>query len=139
MMMPFPCLTWWRGLIGALAKWNIYRSAAAQHGVYGGPRLRPWNIIWFAALDCFGNILRFATPRTPPLWQRGFFLVNCFVLRRFLASMRSRVVKTFRWRTSQIETVSQTDVLAGVNSLLDRCVAQILYSDCLRISGVDVD
>ena len=31
-----------------------------------------------------------------PLWQRDFFLVNCFVLRSLLASERSGVVKTFR-------------------------------------------
>lgn len=37
----------------------------------------------------------FATPRTPPLWQRGFVLVNCLALRRFLASERSGVVDTF--------------------------------------------
>ena len=36
----------------------------------------------------------FATPWTPPLWQRDFSLVNCFVLRRFLTSERSGVVKT---------------------------------------------
>ena len=24
----------------------------------------------------FGDVFWFATPRTPPLWQRGFFLVN---------------------------------------------------------------
>ena len=41
----------------------------------------------------------FATPWTPPLWQRGFFLVNCFVLPHFLSSERSGVVKTFRWAT----------------------------------------
>ena len=35
----------------------------------------------------------FATPWTPPLWQRGFFLVNCFVLRRFLPSVRKRCRK----------------------------------------------
>ena len=45
----------------------------------------------------------FAEPWTPHLWQRGFFLVNCFVLRRLLASARSGVVKTFRWTTSTIE------------------------------------
>ena len=39
----------------------------------------------------------FATPRTPPLWQRDFFLVNCWVLRRFLTSVRSGAVKTFRY------------------------------------------
>ena len=39
----------------------------------------------------------FAAPRTPPLWQRDFFLVNYSLLRRFLASERSGVVKTFRW------------------------------------------
>ena len=42
----------------------------------------------------------FAAPRTPPLWQRAFFLVNLFVLRRLLASVRSGVVKTFRYVTS---------------------------------------
>ena len=46
----------------------------------------------------------FATPRTPPLWQRHFFLVNCLVLRSLLASERSGVVKTFRW-TSQINRI----------------------------------
>ena len=35
-------------------------------------------------------------PRTPPLWQRVFFLVNCFVLRRLLASVRGGVVQTFQ-------------------------------------------
>ena len=40
--------------------------------------------------------IRFATPRTPPLWQRDLFLVNCLQLRRLLASLRSGVVKTFR-------------------------------------------
>ena len=45
----------------------------------------------------FDDVLWFATPRTPPLWQRGFFLVNCLVLRRLLASVRSGVVKTFRY------------------------------------------
>ena len=44
----------------------------------------------------FGGAFWFVTPRTPPLWQRGFFLVNCLVLRRLLASVRSGVVKTFR-------------------------------------------
>ena len=38
----------------------------------------------------------FPTPRTPPLWQPDFFLVNCSVLRPLLASERSGVVKTFR-------------------------------------------
>ena len=38
----------------------------------------------------------FATPRTPPLWQRDLFLVNWSVLRLLLASERSGVVKTFR-------------------------------------------
>ena len=36
-------------------------------------------------------------PRTPPLWQRGFFWVNCLVLRRLLASVRSGAVNTFRY------------------------------------------
>ena len=42
-------------------------------------------------------------PRTPPLWQRDFFLVNCFVLRSLLASERSGVVKTFRCATKSYE------------------------------------
>ena len=47
-------------------------------------------------VDRFGDAFWFATPRTPPLWQRRFFLVNCFMLRRLLTSVRSGVVKTFR-------------------------------------------
>ena len=46
-------------------------------------------------------------PRTRPLWQRGFFLVNCLVLRRLLASVRSGVVKTFRCRALAIRTPDQ--------------------------------
>ena len=34
-------------------------------------------------------------PWTPPLWQRGFPLVNCLVLRRLLALVRSGVANTF--------------------------------------------
>ena len=52
----------------------------------------------------FGPVLWLATPRTPPLWQRGFFLVNCLVLRRLLTSVRSGVVKTFRCTTELIMT-----------------------------------
>ena len=44
----------------------------------------------------FGDAFWFATPRTPPLWQGLFFLVNCLALRRLLASVRSGVVITFR-------------------------------------------
>ena len=40
-------------------------------------------------------LLRSGQQWTPPLWQRGFFLVYCFVLRRFLTSERTGVVKTF--------------------------------------------
>ena len=47
-------------------------------------------------VDRFGDAFWFATPRTPPLWQRDFFLVNCSVLRSLSASERSGVVKTFR-------------------------------------------
>ena len=36
-------------------------------------------------------------PRTPRLWQRDFFLLNCSVLRQLLASERSGVVNTFRY------------------------------------------
>ena len=49
----------------------------------------------FAPLSRFGLRRR---PRTPPLWQREFFLVNCSVLRHLLASERSGVVNTFRCR-----------------------------------------
>ena len=49
-------------------------------------------------------------PWTPPLWQRRFFLVNCFLLRRFLTSERSGVVKTFRW-TPQVISASDRDEL----------------------------
>ena len=45
----------------------------------------------------------FAAPRTPPLWQCDFFLVNCSVLRQLLASERSGVVKTFRCQTQMPE------------------------------------
>ena len=40
-----------------------------------------------------------ATPWTLPLWQSRFFLVNCFVLRRFLASVRKRFRKNLPLRT----------------------------------------
>ena len=67
-----------------------------QHGFYARPRLRLWSIVWLA--DSVRSVVAFwfATPRTPPLWQRNFFLVNCLVLRRLLASVRSGVVKTSR-------------------------------------------
>ena len=67
-----------------------------QHGFYARPRLRRWRLVWFAAFDRSVVVCWFAAPWTPPLWQRGFFLVNCFELRRFLTSERSGVVKTFR-------------------------------------------
>ena len=67
-----------------------------QHGFYARPRLRLWSIVRFATFNHFDGVFGFATPRTPPLWQRGFFLINCLVLRRLLASARSGVVKTFR-------------------------------------------
>ena len=41
----------------------------------------------------FGNAFWFAAPRTPPLWQRGFFLVNCLVLRRLLGFGEKRCRK----------------------------------------------
>ena len=68
-----------------------------QHGFYARPRLRPWNIVWLAVFARSVVACWFAMPWTPPLWQRGFFLVDWFVLRRFLASVRSGVVKTFRY------------------------------------------
>ena len=57
-----------------------------------------WSIVWFAAFDRFDEMFLFATPRTPPLWQRGFFLINCLMLRRLLRSVRSGVAKNFRCR-----------------------------------------
>ena len=67
-----------------------------QHGFYARPWLRRWTVIRFATFDHFGGVFWFSTPRTPPLRQRGFFFVNCLVLRHLLASERSGVVKTFR-------------------------------------------
>ena len=56
----------------------------------------------------------FAMPRTPHLWQRDFFLVNCLVLRRLLASERSGVVKTFRWAPPpHVHTLSATQISAS--------------------------
>ena len=71
-------------------------ATVAQHVFYARPRLRRWSIVWFATLFRSVVAFWFAAPWTPPLWQRGFFLVNCLVLRRLLASVRSGVVKTFR-------------------------------------------
>ena len=65
--------------------WFLRKAAASSlehHLVYRF--VRPVVAFWFA------------TPRTPPLWQRDFFLVNCSVLRSLSASERSGVVKTFR-------------------------------------------
>ncbi len=61
--------------------------------------------IWFAAL------------RTPPLWQRGFFLVNWLVLRRLLAPVRSGVVKPFRCTPLQARTMNSSNVDNGGDSL----------------------
>lgn len=36
------------------------------------------------------------------LWQRGFDLLNCLVLRRLLASVRSGAVKNFRYRANHV-------------------------------------
>ena len=60
----------------------------------------------FRVAISFALLLRFGLPRprTPPLWQRGFSLVNCSVLRRLLAWVRSGVVKTFRCTTELIMT-----------------------------------
>ncbi len=68
--------------------WDGYLSGASevmQHYFYAKPRLRPWSIV------------RFAMPWTPSFGNIGSFLVNCFVLRRFLTSGRSGVVKLFLW------------------------------------------
>ena len=81
-----------------------------QHGFYARPRLRRWSIVWFATFFRSVAAIWFATPWTPPLWQRGFFLVNCFVLRRFLTSERSGVVKpsVIRSERSVSDTHNQT-------------------------------
>ena len=64
-------------------------------GVQAKPRLRRWSIARFAIFIRSVVACWSATPWTPPLWQRSFFLVNCFVLRRFLTLVRSDAVKTF--------------------------------------------
>ena len=78
-------------------------STIAQHGFYARPRLRRWSIVRFATFDHSVIAFWFATPRTPPLWQRDFFLINCLQLRSLSASVRSGVVKTFRCVTQTIE------------------------------------
>ena len=72
---------------------------AVQHGFYARPRLCRWNVVWFA--KSITSLTRFGLPRRGHrlFWQHGFFLVNCLVLRHFLASVRSGVVKTFRCQT----------------------------------------
>ena len=64
-----------------------------QHGFYARPRLRRWSIVWFAT--CFRSVVAywFATPWTPPLWQRGFFLVNCFCVATLFAFGEKRCRK----------------------------------------------
>ena len=53
-------------------------------------------MVWF--VDFIHSVIAFwfVAPRTPFLWQRDFFLVNCLGLRSLLASVRSGVAKTFR-------------------------------------------
>ena len=70
--------------IGIDAALPIHR--AVQHGFYAKPWLRRWSIVWFATYAHSVVACWFATPWTPPLWQRGFFLVNFLMLRRFLPS-----------------------------------------------------
>ena len=81
-------------------------SATAISSLRSGSRLT-WFLRKAAASSLEHRLVRrfvrsvvafwFAAPRTPPLWQCDFFLVNCSVLRQLLASERSGVVKTFRW------------------------------------------
>ena len=74
----------------------------------------------------FDSELWFATPRTPPLWQRGFFLVNWLVLRRLFASSRSGVVKTFRCVTQVFRSVSSSPTNPDqVRQLVDAAIASI--------------
>ena len=65
-------------------------------------------------------------PWTPPLWQRGFFLVNCWVSRCLLASVSNGVVKIFRYVPQVLgDPVNYTgpidiDSLVDLDSLADR-------------------
>ena len=63
-----------------------------------------------------------ATPRTPPLWQHGFYLVNRLVLRRFLTSARSGVVKPsvarLRQHDAPISLTNQPSLDARVDGIL---------------------
>ena len=73
-----------------------------------------------------------ATPRTPPLWQRVFFLVNCLVLRSLLASVRRGVVNTFRCRTESIvwlsyESLDRSNFL--IAKLRERYTGSTLYHE----------
>ena len=91
-----------------------------------------WHITWFlrkaaasslehrSVCGFVRSVVAFwlAAPRTPPLWQRAFFLVNLFVLRRLLASVRSGVVKAFRYVPCVMPV--KADVLAQLDTLLTK-------------------
>ena len=62
----------------------IRSATVRQHGFYARPRLRRWSIVRLAPFERFGDALWFTTLRTPPLWQRGFFLVNCLGVATFV-------------------------------------------------------
>ena len=47
---------------------------------YARPRLRRWSIHLVVHVARFVDVFWFATPRTPPLWQRDFFFGKLFVV-----------------------------------------------------------
>ena len=71
----------------------IRSATVRQHGFYARPRLRHWSIIRFAAFNCFDDMCWCATPRTPPLWQRSFPLVECFDIATFVGFGEKRCRK----------------------------------------------
>ena len=81
----------------------------------------------------------FGRPRTPPLWQRDFFLVNCSQLRRLLASVRSGVVKTFRYVTQSIECPACRSTIRHRGAVLTprRCDSRCARQRCRRFRSVD--
>ena len=68
-------------------------------------------------------------------WQRGFFLVSCFVLRRLLASVRSGVAKT-RCQVTKFIVSSMFIKCPGCDSTVDARLA--VCANCGRCLGCGV-
>ena len=83
----------------------------------------------------FGDALWFAVSRTPPLWQRGFFLVNCLMLGHLLASVRSGVAKT-RCQVTKFIVSSMFIKCPGCDSTVDARLA--VCANCGRCLGCGV-